>query len=111
MVRTLLSLVQRRIDSPCQSTRLIIRQQIKPDTRQLVLSTIVDLTPPKSAQVLENAFFCQQLIVLQRKNKRPSLKERDQVMMAHLASRLPRWQEVLLVVQPRYVNALASRFD
>ena len=100
MVLTLLSLVQRSIDSLCQTVKQNIRQRIKPDTHQLVLSAIVDLAQPKSELVLENAFLRQQLIVLQRQKKRPALTGRDRVMMVLLASKLRRWKEALIVVQP-----------
>ena len=100
MVLPLLSLVQRSIDSLCQTVKQNIRQRIKPDTHQLVLSAIVDLAQPKSELVLENAFLRQQLIVLQRQKKRPALTGRDRVMMVLLASKLRRWKEALIVVQP-----------
>ena len=98
MVLTLLSLVQRRIDSFCQTEK--IRQGIKPDTRQLVFSAIVDLTRPKSELVLENALLRQQLIVLQRQKMRPALTGRDRVTMVLLASKLRGWKEALIAVQP-----------
>ena len=100
MVLTLLSMVQRSIDSLCQTVKQNIRQRIKPDTHQLVFSAIVDLTRPKAELVLENAFLRQQLIVLQRQKKRPALTGRDRVMMVLLASKLRRWKETLIVVQP-----------
>ena len=100
MVLTLLSMVQRSIESLCQTVKQNIRQRIKPDTHQLVFSAIVDLTRPKAELVLENAFLRQQLIVLQRQKKRPTLTGRDRVMMVFLASKLRRWKEALIIVQP-----------
>lgn len=100
MVLTLLSLIQRGIDSICQIVKQNVSQWIKPDTHQLALSAIADLTRPKSELVLENAFLRQQLIVLQRQKKRPALTGRDRVMMVLLASKLRRWKEGLIVVQP-----------
>ena len=55
---------------------------------------------PKTELVLENAFLRQQLIVLRRQQKRPVLTGRDRVMMVLLASKLRRWGEALIVVQP-----------
>ena len=61
---------------------------------------MLDLARPKSELVLENALLRQQLIVLQRPKKRPALTGRDRVLMVLLASKLRRWKETLIIVQP-----------
>ena len=59
-----------------------------------------DLTRTKSELILENAFLRQQLIVLQRQAKRPSLTWSDRTMFVLLASKLRSWKQALLIVQP-----------
>ena len=63
-------------------------------------STAWDLARSKSELVLENALLRQQLIVLQRQGKCPSLTWRDRVLFVLLASKLPSWRAALLIVQP-----------
>jgi len=50
--------------------------------------------------MLENALLRQQLIVLQRQEKRPALTWRDRAVMVLLASKLHSWKEALIIVQP-----------
>jgi len=64
---------------------------------------VVDLTRPKSELVLENALLRQQLIVLQQQKKRPALTGRDRVLMVLLASKLRKWKETLIIVQPNTI--------
>jgi hypothetical protein len=100
MTLSLFPFVQRRIGLLCQAVKRTIGQWTKPKSHQLVFDAVADLMRPKSELVLENAFLRQQLIVLQRQQKRPVLMGRDRVMMVLLASKLRRWREALIVVQP-----------
>jgi len=50
--------------------------------------------------VAENALLRQQLIVLQRQVKRPSLRRLDRLLLVLLASRAPTWKHTLVLVQP-----------
>ena len=100
MTLPLFQFLQRSIYSLCQAAKRIISRWTKPKSHQLVLDVVVDLTRPKSELILENAFLRQQLIVLQRQKKRPALTRRDRVMLVLLASKLRRWKETLIVVQP-----------
>jgi len=100
MTLSLFSFVQRRTDSLCQTVKRNIRQWTKPKGHKLVFNALVDLTRPKAEPVLENALLRQQLIVLQRQVKRPALTWSDRVLMVLLASKLRRWKEALMVVQP-----------
>jgi putative transposase len=54
----------------------------------------------KSELILENAFLRQQLIVLRRQTKRPTLTDRDRRVLVLLSSHLRTWQEALLTVKP-----------
>jgi hypothetical protein len=67
-----------------------LRQRIRPDTHSLVLNVTTDLTRTKSGLVPENVFLRQQLIVLKRQVKHPSLTWRDRALLVLLASRLRR---------------------
>ena len=49
---------------------------------------------------MENALLRQQLIVLQRQVKRPTLTWRNRALFVLLASKLRSWKETLLIVQP-----------
>lgn len=79
-----------------------LRQWIRPDNSSdsLAVGMALDLTRSKSELVLENALLRQQLIVLQRQGKRPSLTWRDRALFVLLASKLPSWRTTLLIVQP-----------
>ena len=50
--------------------------------------------------VAENAFLRQQLVVLKRGVKRPRRTPVDRAVLALLASRVRRWRQALLIVQP-----------
>ena len=58
------------------------------------------MTRSKSELVLENALLRQQLIALQRRVQHPKLSWRDRTLIVLLASKLRRWKEVLMIVQP-----------
>ena len=49
---------------------------------------------------MENALLRQQLIVLERQIRRPQLTWRDRTLIVFLASKLRRWKEALIIVQP-----------
>jgi hypothetical protein len=100
MTLSLFSFAQRRTDSLCQTVKRNVRQCTKPKGHKLVFNASVHLTRPKAELVLENALLRQQLIVLQRQVKRPALTWSDRVLMVLLASKLRRWKEPLMVVQP-----------
>ena len=69
----LFSFAQQSIDSLWQSVKQRFRQWTKPDNHTPALSMVIDLTRTKSELVLENAFLCQQLILLQRQAGHPNL--------------------------------------
>ena len=57
----------------------------------------------------ENLALRQQLIVLKRNQKRPSLKERDRVFWTVLSQVWPRWRDSLVIVQPETVIGWQKR--
>jgi putative transposase len=100
---SLLSFVQKSIDSLCQSAKQRLRQGAKPDKHDPVLNAALDLTRSKQELILENMLLRQQLIVLKRQVKRPALTWRDRTLFVLLASRLPTWKQALMIVQPETV--------
>ena len=65
-----------------------------------IISGVTAAFRPKAQLIAENLCLRQQLVVLKRRQKRPSLRDRDRRFWV-LASRcLPGWRETLLIVQP-----------
>ena len=98
-----LSFVRQSIDSICQAAKQRLRRWTKPDNHALVLNAAMDLTRSKSELLLENMLLRQQLIVLKRQVKRPTLTWRDRTLFVLLASRLRTWKQALVIVQPETV--------
>jgi len=94
------SFLRRCLDSLCQPVMRRLRRSTKPDNHSLALNAVLDATRSKAELVFENALLRQQLIVLQRQGKRPLLTWRDRGLFVLIASRLPGWKTVLLIVQP-----------
>ena len=88
------------LDSLCRAVKRRLRSWTKPDTQSLALKAVLDLGRSKSELVLENALLRQQLIVLQRHVKRPTLTWRDRALFVLIASKLPSWNTALMIVQP-----------
>src|ERR1700730_10378980 len=72
----------------------------KPATTSLLLGTVADLARNKSELVAENAFLRQQLIILNRKVKRPACTKADRILLVLLAKIVRAWKQALLIVQP-----------
>jgi putative transposase len=96
----LFSLARDHMHSLFQVVKLRLRQWTKPGNHALILNGAMDLTRSKPELVLENMLLRQQLIVLQRKAKRPALTWRDRTLFVLLASKLLHWKEALVIVQP-----------
>ncbi len=94
------SLVLRGKDTLWQAVKQCIRLWMKPDNHDLVLNAAIDLTRSKPELILENMLLRQQLIVLKRQVKRPAPSWRDRMLFVLLASKLPTWQQALVIVQP-----------
>jgi putative transposase len=88
------------IGSVWQAVNRWLRQRLKPDTHSLILNTALDITRSKPELVLENALLRQQLIVLKRRIKRPTLSWRDRALFVLLVSKLRTWKNALVIVQP-----------
>jgi putative transposase len=77
-----------------------LQQWTRPNDGTVVLETVADLMRPKADLVLENALLRQQMIILQRKVKRPKLTNTERRLLVLLTSRLQAWRSALLVVKP-----------
>jgi putative transposase len=78
-----------------------VQQWTRPVTQTLVGGTIADVAKTKRALLAENALLRQQLIVLRRQLKRPTLTPGDRVRLVLLARLAHTWQAALLIVQPQ----------
>jgi putative transposase len=72
----------------------------KPLTSSLPLQTMADLNRSRSELVAENALLHQQLLILRRQVKRPSINRTDRMLLVLLARLVRTWQQALLIVQP-----------
>jgi len=80
----------------------------KPLRTSLPLATLTDLGRSKSELIAENALLRQQLIILRRQGKRPSIIGADRILLVLLARLVRKWQQTLMIVQPDTRLALAS---
>src|SRR5215212_10069024 len=86
-----------------QTLRRRLAAATRPATAPLVAGTLADLARTKPELLAENALLRQQLIVLQRRGKRPRCTAADRALLVLLASRLRTWRHTLLIVQPETV--------
>ena len=73
---------------------------LKLATPSLAAGLAADLVRSKQGLVLENALLRQQLIVLNRSVKRPTLTVTDRGLLVLLASWLRTWASALVIVKP-----------
>jgi len=78
----------------------LLRNWTAPDNKSLTSSVAADMTRSRLDLIWENAFLRQQMIILSRQPKRPTLSWRDRVILVLLANRLRAWKASLLIVQP-----------
>jgi transposase InsO family protein len=71
-----------------------------PDNKSPMSSVTADMTRSRMDLIKENAFLRQQMIILSRQPKRPTLSWRDRVILVLLANKLRAWKASLLIVQP-----------
>src|ERR671932_332391 len=83
-----------------QALRRRLLAATRPAAAPLLTGTVADLARTKPELLAENAFLRHQLIILQRRVKRPRCTPADRAVLVLLASRLPRWRDALLLVQP-----------
>ncbi len=72
----------------------------KPAATVLPVGALADLIRSKPELIAENALLRQQLLVLRRSVKRPRCTPADRARLVLLASRVRRWRQALLIVQP-----------
>jgi len=72
----------------------------KPLTSSLPLATLTDLGRSKSELIAENTLLRQQLVILKRQVKRPSITRIDRILLVLLARLVRTWQHAILIVQP-----------
>src|ERR671932_1717068 len=75
----------------------------RPAAAPLLTGTVADLARTKPELLAEHALLRHQLIVLQRRVKRPRCTAADRALLVLLASRLRTWRHTLLIVQPETV--------
>lgn len=76
------------------------KQWTKPNHGSLVAGTLADVTRSKGELIAENALLRQQVIILQRQTKRPSLTQRDRGLLVVLARWARCWKDALAIVKP-----------
>ena len=69
----------------------------------LLIRAIASAFRSQQILALENLLLRQQLIVLQRKYKRPLFQISDRVLIVWISSIYPQWKEALLIVKPETV--------
>src|SRR5215217_8256654 len=86
-----------------QALRRRLLAATRPAAAPLLTGTVTDLARTKPQLLAENALLRHQLIVLQRRVKRPRCTPADRALLVLLASRLRAWRQALLIVQPETV--------
>src|SRR2546423_1023973 len=92
--------LQRLKDSCLEALTSRFARWTKPLVTSLPLSTLTDLGRSKSELLAENALLRQQLIVLKRQVKRPTVTKTDRILLVLLARLVRTWQQALFLVQP-----------
>jgi len=92
-----MNFLRQSVHALCQAVKQLLRRWTKPINDALLLNAAVDLTRSKTELMLENALLRQQLIVLQRQEKRPVLTWRDRALFVLLTSKLRTWKQAPLI--------------
>lgn len=79
---------------------MTIRHWLKPLSATVTGGLLSDMATSRSQLMLENAMLRKQLIILKRQVERPQMNDTDRRWLVLLASRIPNWRQVLLIVQP-----------
>ena len=83
-----------------QALRRRLLATTRPAAAPLLTGAVADLARTKPELLAENALLRQQLLILQRRAKRPRCTPADRALLVLLASRLRTWRQALLLVQP-----------
>jgi hypothetical protein len=86
-----------------------IRHWVKPATSTLISGLLSDLACSRTELLVENALLRQQLIVLNRQDKRPQLTNPDPFWLVLLSHFTRFWKPSLHNYSARYTLTLASR--
>lgn len=100
MFSQIIAQVRRGVESGLQFVQQKISAWTKPNTVTVAVGALADLTRTKPELNAENALLRQQLMVLQRSVKRPKLTAGDRWLLVLLASRVRRWNQALVIIQP-----------
>jgi putative transposase len=84
----------------CFVLRQYLLKRLKPATVSLPRGGLADSLRSRTELIAENALLRQQLIIVQRAVKRPTLRKRDKFLLIVLASKLRSWKQALLIIQP-----------
>ena len=77
-----------------------IKYWTKPASSVLIIGILSDLTRSRADLIAENALLRQQLIVLNRQNKRPQLTNLDRFRLVFLSHFTKFWKQALHIFQP-----------
>ena len=91
----------RRLSDDClQALSSRLTRWTKPLTSSLPLQILADLGRSKSELIAENALLRQQVIILKRQVKRPSITRTERVLLVLFARLVRTWKQALIIVQP-----------
>ena len=98
--------VWRRVREAARSAVLWVGKAIHAATRPakgVVAGFLVDLTRTRTELLAENALLRQQLIIAQRRVKRPTIRRHERALMLVLAALTRCWRSALLIVKPETI--------
>ena len=92
--------IANRLRFVAQSVVKRIKQMTRPANGSSTSNLVMDLARSKHDLLVENALLRQQLIVLERRQKRPQLSNWDCIKLICLARLTPNWKGALHIIQP-----------
>src|SRR5919202_5189398 len=98
--------LRQRVQHGVDALRTRASQWTTPRPIALAAGLAADLSRSRGDLLLENALLRQQVLVLRRTVKRPTLTPLDRGLLVLLASRLRTWAGALLIVQPETVQCM-----
>ena len=90
--------------------RQFLLKRLQPATVSLPSGGLADSLRSRTELIAENALLRQQLIIVKRSVKRPTLRKRDKFLLIVLASKLRSWKQALLIIQPDAYPIPVARF-
>ena len=103
MLTRCLARLRQRVQRGVDALRARASQWTRPRPVALAAGLAADLTRSRGDLLLENALLRQQVLILRRTVKRPTLTPLDRGLLVLLARRLRTWASALLIVQPETV--------